>query len=486
MNEKFFVDGRWYKTPCKTVLTADTFTVMFCTCKHIIIANVSDKCYFVSIDNISLSHIKCDFHFSRNYTKPKEFLSKIYDTLDSFISTTLTFLSKLLGVKRPIRKNTDEILDILFEEVIAIDRETADSDTESGQFVYDVVIHNFYGNDTYTVRADSLESAENKALKRFETENDEEEYDSIDSIRIYKANSDELLKEIIFEPTETEPEPEAETTKPVEIIFDDENLKTEIRTKFYLLESFFVVNINHYYVELMTDKKIGDFYLYLKFDENGNEEKAMCKIFHLNAKYRDYAFEKRFLYALAEKYNGVYCTPDYDDFAFYTKIAEECKTPETFEPFIASGEKCFFISPEKTKQKTEINNMKAAINSIYGMTANTTPETSNKYDETEDFLAVEQFERLTGTLFKSLFKAIGLEETRRIPIIISNNMVYFNYNGTQYKYNPAQCKVYKKEGRKYQRINWKDFTDDNSLADQRQARGRSPPFTPDIRSTAIQ
>ena len=100
-------------------------------------------------------------------------------------------------------------------------------------------------------------------------------------------------------------------------------------------------------------------------------------------------------------------------------------------------------------------------------------------------LTVYQFERLTRTLYKSLFKAIGLEETRKIHFIISNNMVFFNYNGTQYKYYPSQCKIFKKRGRKYQRINWKDFTDDNSPTDQKQAMGRSPPFTPDIRSINI-
>lgn len=326
MNLNFLVNGRWYKTPCKTVLNAETFTVMFNTCEHIIVANVSDKGYFASIDNISLSDIKCDFHFSRNYTKPKEFLSNLYDTLDSFISTTLTFLEKLSGVKRPIHKNTDEILDILFEEVIAIEREATDIDPEIGEFVYDVVIHNYYGSDTYTVRANSTESAVNKALKIIKNESLDEDYDSIDSIRIYEENSDELLKEIICEPTET-----------------------------------------------------------------------------------------------------------------------------------------------------EINNKKSEINSMYGITANS-PEISNEYDETKEQLTVEHFERLTGTLYKSLFKAIGLEETQRIPIIISNNMVFFNYNGRQYKYNPAQCKVYKKSGRRYLRINWKDFKDDNSPADQKQSLGRSPPL----------
>ena len=582
MNVNFLVNGRWYKTPCNTVLNADEFRVKLFTCKHTITANITDKCYFVSIDNIVLSYIKCDFYFSRNYTRPKEFLSNLFETFGEFISTTLTFLDKLLGVKRPIHKNTDEILDILFEEVIAIDREMTDTDPDDGAFAYDVVIHNFYGCDTYTVRANGLESAKNKALKIMKNECIEEDYYSIDSIRIYEENSDELLKEIIFEPAEEQPETTTEETKtettaeteettekiwtvtqfphvvrtfdkngkmvyesffdtaekayddyvdiienseenlpygeeltvvryadgrimcierikgtciynsmqkskatedttdqdettepeilkPLEIIFDDENSKSEIRTKFYLLETYNRLNINHYYVELMTDKKIGDFYLYLKFDENSNEEMALCKIFHLNAEYRNNDFEKRFLYALAEKYNGLYCTPDYDDFTFYAKITEECKIPEVFKNFMCSGEKCFFISPDK-------NNKKSAINSMYGITANTTSEISNKYDETKELLTVEQFERLTGTLYKSLFKAIGLEETSRIPIIISNNMVFFNYNGTQYKYNPAQCKVYKKDGRKYQRINWKDFTDDNSPADQKQTRGRSPPL----------
>ena len=117
-----------------------------------------------------------------------------------------------------------------------------------------------------------------------------------------------------------------------------------------------------------------------------------------------------------------------------------------------------------------------AINSIYGITPNTSPKISNEYDETKELLAVEQFERLTRTLYKSLFKAIGLTETRKIPFIISNNMVFFNYNGTQYKYYPSQCKVFKKCGRKYQRINWKDFQEENNSEGQKHTRGRSPPF----------
>ena len=104
---------------------------------------------------------------------------------------------------------------------------------------------------------------------------------------------------------------------------------------------------------------------------------------------------------------------------------------------------------------------------------------------TEELYAPEHFERLTRTLYKSLFKAIGLTETRKIPFIISNNMVFFNYNGIQYKYYPSQCKVFKKCGRKYQRINWKHFAEENNPEGQKQKRGRSPPFTPVIRSSTI-
>ena len=100
---------------------------------------------------------------------------------------------------------------------------------------------------------------------------------------------------------------------------------------------------------------------------------------------------------------------------------------------------------------------------------------NSSYGEATEPLTVYQFERLTGTLYKSLFKAIGTDETRKIHFIISNNMVFFNYNGIQYKYYPSQCKVFKKCGRKYQRINWKNFADDNSPTDQKQALGRSPP-----------
>lgn len=106
-------------------------------------------------------------------------------------------------------------------------------------------------------------------------------------------------------------------------------------------------------------------------------------------------------------------------------------------------------------------------------------QVANKVAELNENYAViadEKFHQLTKTLIKSLFKAIGAQDTRKISFTIANDIVFFNYKGTQYKYYPSQCKIFKKWGRKYQRINWKDFADDNSSTDQKQALGRSPPF----------
>ena len=106
----------------------------------------------------------------------------------------------------------------------------------------------------------------------------------------------------------------------------------------------------------------------------------------------------------------------------------------------------------------------------------TDSETTEAETATEELYAPEHFERLTRALYKSLFKAIGLTETRKIHFIISNGLVFFNYNGTQYKYYPSQCKIFKKCGRKYQRINWKDFAEENNVDGQKQNIGRSPPL----------
>ena len=262
MNTNFFVNGRCYKTPCTTVLTSDTVTVKFFTAKHTILANVSDKCYFLSIDNISLSDIKCDFHFSRNYTSPKEFLSKLYDTFNSFLNTSIPF------TERHFPHSTDDVIRRILEL----------QEMKKEQF------------------------------------------------------------EIVSEPTTNSETAESEDT---------------------------------------TEKKL---------------------------------------------------------------IEPEDKHIDVIKKF---------------KEKADLN---------------------SSYGEATEPLTVYQFERLTRTLYKSLFKAIGLSETRKIHFIISNNMVFFNYNGMQYKYYPSQCKVFKKCGKKYQRINWTDFAEENKQDGQKQNSGRSPPI----------
>lgn len=256
MNTNFFINCRWYKTPCKTVLNADEFIVEFLTGNYSIVAKVSDKCYFLSIDNTRLSDIKCDFHFSRNYTSPKEFLSNLYDTFNSFLNTVIPF------TERHFSHSTDDVIRRILE--------------------------------LQEMKKESLET-EAKTEKELE----------------------KLEKEL------TEPE----------------------------------------------DTHIDDI--------------------------------------------------------------------------------------KKFKEKADLN---------------------SSYGETTEPLTVYQFERLTGTLYKSLFKAIGIEETRKIHFIISNNMVFFNYNGMQYKYYPTQCKIFKKCGGKYQRINWKKFAEENNSDGQKQFSGRSPPF----------
>lgn len=259
MNTNFFINCRWYKTPCKTVLNADEFIVEFLTGKHSIAAKVSDKCYFLSIDNIRLSDIKCNFHFSRNYTSPKEFLSNLYDTFNCFLNTSIPF-----------------------------------------------------------------------------------------SERHFPHSTDDVIRRIL-------------------------ELQEMKKEQF----------VNH----IDTD---------------------------------------------------------------YTKSEKE------------------LIEPEDTLIE-DIKEIKAkmAINSLYGITST---------QETEEVLTEDQFHSLTKTLIKSLFKAIGTVETSKIHFIISNNMVFFNYNGTQFKYYPSQCKVFKKCGRKYQRINWKDFAEENNTDGQKQNGGRSPPL----------
>ena len=106
METRFLVNGHWYKTPCKTVVNAEGFTVEFFTGKHTILANVPNKNYFLerdnktltkvtnkiyfnSIDGISIFPLKQDFHFSRDYTNPQNFLPNLYEAFQSFLNTSI-------------------------------------------------------------------------------------------------------------------------------------------------------------------------------------------------------------------------------------------------------------------------------------------------------------------------------------------------------------------------------------------------------------
>ena len=164
---------------------------------------------------------------------------------------------------------------------------------------------------------------------------------------------------------------------------------------------------------------------------------------------------------------------DFDDFNDFKANYKEAK--KEFKSLKKQASETEATNP------VEINNKKSEINSMYGITANS-PDIYNEYNETKELLTEDQFHRLTKTLIKSLFKAIGIQDTRKISFIIANDIVFFNYKGTQYKYYPPQCKIFKKCGRKYQRINWKYFAEENNPEGQKQNSGRSPPFTPDIRS----
>ena len=176
---------------------------------------------------------------------------------------------------------------------------------------------------------------------------------------------------------------------------------------------------------------------------------------------------------------------DFDDFINFKANYKEAKkkfkslkkhtseTEATTEKELEKLEK-ELIEPEDTHiEDIKKFKKKRAINSLYGITS---------AFEREEHLTEEQFHCRTNTLIKSLFKAIGIQDTMKISFTIANDIVFFNYKGTQYKYYPSQCKIFKKRGRKYHRINWKDFTEENNPDGQNQKRGRSPPFTPDIRS----
>ena len=98
-------------------------------------------------------------------------------------------------------------------------------------------------------------------------------------------------------------------------------------------------------------------------------------------------------------------------------IFESAETEDKTEKELEKIEKELIEPVDTHKEDIKKFKEKSSLNSLYGLS--------------EENSVVNQFERLTRTLYKSLFKAIGLEETRKIHFIISNNMVFFNYNGIQ-------------------------------------------------------
>lgn len=155
-------------------------------------------------------------------------------------------------------------------EATETEPETA-TDPEVGKFVYDVRIHNDYGWDTYTVRADGLESAVYKALKRVEYECGKEECSSIDVIRIYKEDSNELLKEIISKEREDpETADQGETSESVTKQYECENV-VQVAHK--------VANLTNTLIDRQTwkgycdeVKRDGSTWIdYTAFDTGGNE-----------------------------------------------------------------------------------------------------------------------------------------------------------------------------------------------------------------------
>lgn len=130
MKVMFLVNGRWFKTLCKTVLEAEAFDVSISTEKHNIHASISDKCYFLSIDNYCLGYdtidtIKTDFYFKRNYKNIKEFTAKLEDCFSSFINNSIT--------DRHFHGNIDECINKILDDIKEAKRETAETETATAE-----------------------------------------------------------------------------------------------------------------------------------------------------------------------------------------------------------------------------------------------------------------------------------------------------------------------------------------------------------------
>ena len=214
---KFMVDGRWYNTPCKTVLNAESFTVKFFTQRHEVLATVSDKCYFSSIDNISLTGLKTDFYIGKYNSK--DLTIRLCESFESFYNNSIPFnekttgflsvdhvLDRIIEIVKKIaytEKNTENALDMLIHDTTKTTEETTETKITDSEVDYDVDMHiksekTSYYWDTYTVKATTTDSAMDKALNRLVNEAGINKT-SVDCIRIYKSGEPVILKECCYE-----------------------------------------------------------------------------------------------------------------------------------------------------------------------------------------------------------------------------------------------------------------------------------------------
>lgn len=231
INVKIYVNGKNYKTLCKTVINADTVQCEISFDNHSFDVEFDNTAITLkNIDGLKVDTVKT-LRFKANFTSMKKFKWDLMEIVTDIVG--------LLADRHIGYKNMEELYDNAIknhcikpeatESETATEPETAETeettDPEVGKFVYDVRIHNDYGWDTYTVAGDDVESAVYKALKRVEYECGKEECSSIDVIRIYKEDSNELLKEIISKEREDpETADQGETSESVTKQYECENV----------------------------------------------------------------------------------------------------------------------------------------------------------------------------------------------------------------------------------------------------------------------
>lgn len=283
INVKIYVNGKNYKTLCKTVINADTVKCEISFDNHSFDVEFDNTAITLkNIDGLKVDTVKT-LRFKANFTSMKKFKWDLMEIVTDIVG--------LLADRHIGYKNMEELYDNAIknhcikpeatesetatEPETATDPETAETeettDPEVGKFVYDVRIHNAYGWDTYTVAGDDVESAVYKALKRVEYECGKEERSSIDLIRIYMEDKNDLLKEIITKEIEQpETADQGETSESVTKQYECENV-AQVAHK--------VANLTNTLIDRQTwkgycdeVKRDGSTWIdYTAFDTGGNE-----------------------------------------------------------------------------------------------------------------------------------------------------------------------------------------------------------------------